>query len=635
MAAKEWNPERAAGLVEDGWALAEATANNSIASLNDYINAIKNAGLSIDLDDINVDLDPPTTTIPDLAVPATDLTAPDLTIVQPDMPASPTLVDIDPIEPGDVPEFLATYPVINLPEKPIVVKPTDPGEAPTVTDPILPDNPEYTIPNVPTLRDINLPDVPDVSDYSFDEVIPEEGDLPAPPANRDFIWDEEKYTSELLVAYTESLLNDINNGRSGLPEWVEQQFYDRLRNRTEESNLAQKQAAYDEFAARGFDLPPGALAARIDKIEKDSADRNAAAAREVYINQAERVIQQMQFAVTSAIQSEGQLITYTGFYMQRALDAAKYVIDAGINIYNAQVAAFQLRLTRYQAAADVFKTLVEADLSRLELYKAQLEGQRLKGELNVQDIQIYTAQIDAIKAIVDVYRTEVDAVKTEVEIDAVKIEGFKAGVDAYKAKVDANIAEYQAYSEEIRGELAKVQLYGEEVNAYKTQVDGFQSLVQALSAQSNADIQANRAKIDRFTALIDGYKAELSGELARIDTESRAYDALVRSFTAELSGEQTKITAAVEKYRAEVGFSEAEGRLRLAQAEANIQAALNEANFAKDAYDAGARAYSALASASLSAVNLGASIGESVSESASYDWSGNFASDIDPITIKP
>lgn len=634
MAATIYNPERAAGLVVSGWELASGTATSAVASLATYIDDLKAAGLALDLSNIDVDLDKPTTVIPDLTLPSTDLTAPDLSITAPALPTAPTLDSVRPIDAGDVPEFLAQYPQISLPNKPTVATITSPGDAPSVTTPVLPDDPTFTIPDVPTLRSLSLPDVPALSNYVFTEIIPAEGDLPNAPGDT-FTWSEDDYGSTILTAYNQKLLDDITNGTSGLAEWVEAQFFDRLRNRVEEANLAQKQATYDEFAARGFDIPPGALAEIVYKIEKDAADRTAAAARETYIKQAELAVQQLQFAITSAIQSEGQLITYTGFLQQRALDAAKFAFQAGIDLYNAKVAVFQLRLTRYQAAADVFKTLVDADLSKLELYKTQLEGQRLVGELNVQDIQIYSAQIDSVKAIVDVYRTQVDAAKAEIEIDAVRIDAFKASVDAYKARVDANIAEYQVYSEEIKGELAKVELYGEEVDAYKARIDGYGSYVEALTKINESDIQTNKLEISKYSAQLDGYKIGLQAEVARIDAESKAYDATVRSFTAELSGEQSKVEAAVRKYDAEIKIAEATARLEVQQAAANIQSSINEANFMKDAYDAGARAYTALASSALSAVNLGASIGETVNESATYGWSGKFDADIGPIVIKP
>lgn len=92
------------------------------------------------------------------------------------------------------------------------------------------------------------------------------------------------------------LLNAINNGK-GLPVAVEQQIWDRARQRDTQEALRLEQEAIDGYAARGFSLPPGALAARILAVQQAASEKSSQTNRDVAIKQAEIMIDVSKYAL--------------------------------------------------------------------------------------------------------------------------------------------------------------------------------------------------------------------------------------------------------------------------------------------------------------------------------------------------
>lgn len=532
--------------------------------------------------------------------------APEVNLNIGDAPQLGGLINVRPIQVDEPPEFIANYPDINLPMAPPPLDATPPGQAPSVVQPVLPDAPEYTIPDVPDLREIELPDVPQIDLIEFDATPPDDSGLT--PPSQTIQWNELMYQSELLDEVNSKLLYDIQNGTAGLPEVIEQQFYDRAANRETEAGRKAKQQAADEFAARGFSLPPGALSRRMQEINQDVANKQSTLSREVYINQAERALQQLQFALTTALQSEGLLMNYSNSVAQRAFDAQRAIMDASIAIFNANVAAYNAGVQAYATYAQVFRTRIEAETLKLEQYNAQLQGQKLIGDINLQDIQAYTASINAIQTIVDTYKTEVQAKMAEVDVQRLVLEGYRTEVEAFRSRVDAKNSEYQSYTAQINGELSKVQLYSAEVNAYQSRINGYSALTSAKAAQTSSDISVNQGKLAEFSGKLDAYRANITAETEKLRAQMSQYAAEIQQYQATVTGEQARLGADVNisqlQYQQQTNLAE----IQIKEAEVNINRAINSLTLMNQSLQQGSSTSSSLASAALSAVNLGAEV---------------------------
>ena len=84
-----------------------------------------------------------------------------------------------------------------------------------------------------------------------------------------------------------------------------------------------------------------------------------------------------------------------------------------------------MELEIYKTYAAAFESRVRAELAKAEIFKTELDGQRLI-EFNLQKVELYKAQLAGINTAVDVYRAELDAVKTQVEADGLQIQNFKS-----------------------------------------------------------------------------------------------------------------------------------------------------------------------------------------------------------------
>ena len=538
-------------------------------------------------------------------------TPPEIVFNKPSEPELGGLITVRPIEVDSPPDFIANYPSISLPSAPPPLSATPPGDAPGITP--------VEIPDVPDLRDIQLPDIPVLETIEFEGTTPDDSDLS--PPSQTITWDESMYDSELLREVNDKLLYDLQNGTAGLPEVIEQQLYDRAAGREAEAGRMAKQNAADELAARGFSMPPGALVRRIQEIEQDVLNKQSGLSREVYINQAERAFQYMQFVLTSAIQYEGQLMNYANSVAQRALDAKRAIMDASIAVFNAEVAHYNAQVQAYLGYAQVFKTRIEAEATKLDLYNAQLQGQKLIGDINLQDIQAYTASINAIQTIVDTYKTEVQAKMAELDIQRLALEGYRTEVDAFKTQVDAKNSEYQGYTAQINGELAKVQLYSEEVNAYKARIDGYSSLVSAKAAKTSSDIAVNQSRIAEFTGKLAAYRDNITAETARIQALTTSYSTEIQKFSADITGEQARLNGDATIAQTQLQQQTNLANVQLKEAEVNITRAINSLTLMNQSLAKGTEASSSLASAALSAVNLSA--GVSGSDSTTVQLTGS------------
>jgi len=542
--------------------------------------------------------------------------SPDVTFTTPDVPQLGGLINVRAIQVDDPPEFIAQLPYIDLPGAPGDLEAQVPGSSPEITPIILPDAPEYVIPPVPDLRDIILPEVPILEEIIFEGTTPDDSNVI--PPSQTINWDEALYDSELLQAVNTKLLDDIQNGTAGLPEVIEQQFYDRASNREVDAGRKAKQDAADEFASRGFSLPPGALTRRMQEINQDVLSKQSTLSREVYINQAERALQQMQFALTTAVQYEGQLMGYANNVAQRAFDAQKAIMDASIAVFNANVAHYNSQVQAYLGYAQVFKTRIEAENAKLDLYNAQLQGQKLIGDLNLQDLEAYKAELDAIVTVVDLYKTEVQAKMAEVDIQRLTLEGYRTEVEAYRALVAAKTSEYQGYTARINGEMSKVQLYSEEVNAYKARIDGYSALTSAYAAQTSSDISVNQGRLAEFAGKLDAFKTEVATESERIRAETTNYTAEVQGYAATVSGESARLGGDVSVAQVQTQQQTNVANIQLKEAEINIQRAINSLSLMLGSMGEGANVSSSLAAAALSAVNLSAGVSGSDSTTWSY-----------------
>lgn len=520
--------------------------------------------------------------------------------------------------PGPAPEFGAEPLALQIPAKPVVVQPADPGDAPAVQDHALPNEPYVDLPEVPTLLQLNLPNAPTLMMPVFTGVSPSANvpELVAP----NFIWAEAPYTERLPQLSTKiAQYLAVDHDAAEMAIWGRGQ--ERLERSIDQSVLD----LTNDVASRGFALPNGVLMAALTELRAKGVEHKADNAREAMIKAAELNIQKLTVVIQSGVQYEGMWMNYMTQYAQRAFEAAKVMVDVTIKVFESKVAIFNARLQAYQTEAQVHRDLIQAELSKLEMFKIQLEGQKLIGEMNMQDVELYKARLQGALASIEVYKAQISAVLAVIETDKAKLQAYATTVQAYKAKVEANMAEYQAWGEEMRGESVKSQLYETEVKAFAARVDAYKS-------QEMVGVESEKLKLQRDQVKVELFKSQL-GE---VDTRVKAYaaevDALTKFFASEsevykavMSGRESeaKVKASIEglkidQYKAEALINIEEAKVRVAQLDADIRAFVGR-------MQAAGAIVSQLAASAMSAFNLSASTGESFSLGVSNSLSESHA----------
>lgn len=528
------------------------------------------------------------------------------------------------IDTSDAPVFTATAPVISYPAQPAIGTTAGPGPAPELSLPAAPVEPSYALPEVPGLRSLNLPAVPTLNIPTFAATAPEY-DIEEPETV--FNWTDPAYQTTFVTALA-AKLSDMLGGNLGLSAAIEAMIWEQARDRDGKVAFQAERETLEDFAARGFTLPTGALLRRLDAARQAKQDAAGETGRTIAIESAKLRIENVKFAVVQCSALEQLLWQIFNAGAQRQFEAAKAQLEFRISVFNALVSAFNAKQQAYRVEADVFKTRIEAELTRLETYKAELEGQKLIGELNQQDVEVYKARLTAVNVLADIFKSSVQAYSARVDAETKTIDAYRAQVEAYKTNVEAEGLAITSWGKLIDAETSKANLFEAQARAYSAEVQGYSSVKQL-------QIEGLKVANDSLGVQYQAYQAKLAHQsqmasqaLQAIQANVSIYDSRIKRYLSELDLQKTEIGTDIERRRLEVQTFSTEVDKELKQVEYSITRAVKMADLAMEAAKAIAQVRSQLAAQAMGAVradlhagsnaNLGASgtYGESKSLSA-------------------
>ena len=536
----------------------------------------------------------------------------------PAAPGEPVLAGVAALSLAAPPEFTAADPVIDTILAPTAFSTAVP-EKPTLSNVALPTTPGYSLPSEPALLAISLPDVPLISLPLFSAALDAAPLVPAVG----FSFTETSYTTALLTKLNEQLLSYVSGFSSGLSAAVEQAIWDRARAREAAVTGRAREEAIRNFAARGFSMPGGYLVEALNRAEQEAIDKSASLSREIAIKQAELEQGNFQFAFGQAIALEGQLLNHANAVSQRAFEAARFTAQIAIDLFNAAVNLFNAKSQAYQVEAVVYRERLQAEIAKVEIYKAQVEGQRITGEVNQQTVALYRERINAVLAIFELYKNQLEAARIQQEGDKTRIEAYRAEVEAYDSLVKAKASEFDGYKTRVEGESLKAEVHKSLAAAFNSRIEGYKALVQAKVAEKDSEIKVNQEiPLEKYRVQSQTFQSLVQAEAERLRGLIGLFEGRVRVFGAQVDAEGTRVNAEVQVLRGEVETKVATANVALENVKANIQRLVEIARMIVGTTQAGAQVASQLASAALSAVNLSASI----SAGGSFSSSGTSSS---------
>lgn len=523
-------------------------------------------------------------TLPAAPVSEIDLTAPVLDPVNLDLPVepsgSPVYQDISPLELLALPELTASAPTISLPSRPSQVaefltaapgidtniafpEPPDALINPVFIEPVIadraePQRPTIALPSLDATAPVDNVVVP--TDYETRFAAAYRDAAPSTIAMVDGYVDAQllKINPQFHVqmAALEAQLSTYLAGGTGLSTDVEDALYERMRDKMNAEAGRVRDAAYSEAADLGFTLPSGALAAAVQQARQAGADNNARASVEIAVQQAEMEQKNLQFAVTTSVGLRTVALNASLNYMQnlvtingQALEYAKGVLSAIVEVFNTAVKAYGYKLDAYRAETVVYEVRLKAAMSYIELYKAEIDALQALTVVDRARVDVYRAKIEALTAVSNVYRAQIEAVQGRVSLEKLQLDVFQAQVQAHGAYVQGKTAEWQGYAAAIEGEVAQVKMYGAQVEAYNAQLTGYRSVVEAGSERVRAQALTNQARATNYAATLSGYAAVVDARAKKATVTMENQRQTILAYTAQVQAEIGNAQVQQEYYR--------------------------------------------------------------------------------------
>jgi hypothetical protein len=431
-----------------------------------------------------------------------------------------------------LPEAPTDAPEIVIPNAPVLDIPPPPTQ-PFIETVVTPDSPVVLLPDVPVLEAIIIPQEPLIVLPLFTEQFPEE-ELPftATPFN----FNEPDFADELLDEITEQTLSDLEDGGFGIDPRDEDQLVGRVRDREARAGRTREAQVLRNFGSRGHSLPAGALDDALRQSQFDTQATISAAEREIYIVRADLFRKTREFQLAnglSIVQFLGNLFVSR---QERSLKAAVFVSEFSVTVFDALVRRFNIQVTAFQVAAQAHNILVQAELAKIEIFKEQINAQRLVGDINEQLVDIFTAQVNAARAIVDIFEAEVRAAATRAEIERIKIQAFGEQVNAFNSQVNAERSRIEVFVAQLRGEQTKLQVFQTEVQVYGTEIQAAEVRTRIDNINVNADIERGRLNLQSYLGTIEQFKSNLTREVERVRSLVSVYAQDTSSFDSLIGG---------------------------------------------------------------------------------------------------
>lgn len=149
---------------------------------------------------------------------------------------------------------------------------------------------------------------------------------------------------------------------TGLEAFIEQQIWDRERDRILAERDRAKATAYSDFASRGYPMPPGALNEAILVLERENMRQIGESSRTIAIEMAKIELENMRFAVEQAIALYTGATSAAGEYIKAlalgpqigmevipsVTDSQSKLIEAANSYYQSRIQIAELRQKNYQ-----------------------------------------------------------------------------------------------------------------------------------------------------------------------------------------------------------------------------------------------------------------------------------------------
>lgn len=531
-----------------------------------------------------------------------------------ELPAEPAYPTIDTDVKFSPPTWRPSVTQLNMPDKPAPIDTSGmPGKPSIDTSVELPAAPTLSMPVMEALSSINIPQFNFPALPSFGAAAPEFNEqAPNPVIN----WAEPAYASESMTE-VQAVIRRMLAGGTGLKKEIEEQLFERARQREDRVAAKAIATAHDTIANKGYVAPPGVLVAQVNAaIEQNQLQANALQ-RETQIKAADIEQENMRFAVQQSIAVESLLVNIFNNAAQRSFEMARFTVESQIQLFNSKVGLYNALVSAYQTKAQVFKVQLDAALAALDAYRVQIEGQKVISEINTQRVQAYNARVQALLAQTEVYKAQMQGAQVKTEVIRSQLEAYRTDVQAYAEKLNAEKTRFDAYRTQIEGEVAKVGILDAEARVFSAQAGVVESAANVQIKRVQADIETMQATTQRFAALVDRTKADLQARLAKVEARARVSGLQIQNLSAQTDANRAKSEATIRVGEQALQTNIAITNAAIERYKIAVNKIMQEADLKARSLQAAGQITSTLAGGAMAAQHVQASIGANASDNTS------------------
>lgn len=443
--------------------------------------------------------------------------------------------------------------------------------APVLTNIVIPDAPTYVAPEftgtAPTF-DATVPtdlDLAYASNYSTASPI-----MQAAVTNEMTAFMNTNFP-QFATAMTaiETRLATYLAGGTALTPAVEDGMYNRTLDKTNKDAVRASQEAWQKAARAGHTIPPATLLSQLQDVDQERRYKNAMAATEIYIKQAELEQNNLQFAVKASSELRKialdagiayfhGLVTING----HALEYARGVVESIVKAFDVAARYAETQARIYEADAAVYRAKLEGALAQLHAYEATVRGLEATANVERAEVDAYTARINAVRAEAEVYRTAVDAVVALGQLERIKVDLYSAKVHAYGEQVNAYTARWNGYAAAVKGQASKMEVNVAKAREFEARFNAYVAQVRGAEATVNAQLSINKNLIDQYLAQVKAYSELEHAKAESVSIDVGVYKATIDAYNAKANAIYENAKAVTANY---------EVALRGLIAEANVQ----------------------------------------------------------------
>ena len=255
------------------------------------------------------------------------------------------------------------------------------------------------------------------------------------------------YADPLLVLLEATLANLVANTRqTGLSAGVEQQIWDKSRERTAATAKGAVDFIVRQYARSGWDLPQGDEVERTYQAMEDMVSANITESRSIAVAQGDLEQKNFQFSFTQAIELQKLLGSLFNSLQERLVTAEKARIDAllqtnkiGTEVYKTSIEAVTAEITAlvtlYTGNATVYaaeaRALSERTTAQVAIQENEINYLTKKAELSIEVTKANVATFLSQKELI------LGTMKTVAQVEAQLAAAFGSAVN-YSAGISAN-----------------------------------------------------------------------------------------------------------------------------------------------------------------------------------------------------